>query len=101
MNIQRRHRSAVRACAAAVIMTVVLVAVAWAPATAISQCTIWGTAGDDIIEGTPGSDRICALGGDDIVRGKGGGDVIWGHGGNDVLLGGGGRDGVHYRGRSC
>jgi Tol biopolymer transport system component len=47
-------------------------------------CTMWGTAGPDLLSGTAKADRICGLGGNDqfFVR----------RGGRDVVLGGAGRD---------
>ena len=47
-------------------------------------CTLWGTAGPDLLAGTAHADRICGLGGNDrfFVR----------RGGHDVVLGGPGRD---------
>jgi Tol biopolymer transport system component len=47
-------------------------------------CSMWGTAGPDLLSGTAKADRICGLGGNDrfFVR----------RGGNDVIVGGPGRD---------
>jgi Ca2+-binding RTX toxin-like protein len=56
------------------------------------QCTITGTAGDDVLVGTPGPDVICGLGGDDELIGNGGDDHLIGGPGNDVLRGHDGND---------
>jgi Tol biopolymer transport system component len=47
-------------------------------------CTIWGTAGPDLLSGTKKADRICGLGGNDTILAR--------RGGNDVVIGGSGRD---------
>ena len=65
----------------------VLTHVTWRP-----RCTIYGTAGADIIAGTPNRDVICGLGGDDLLKGGGRDDVIRGGRGDDTLLGGAGQD---------
>ncbi|MCY4087453.1 MAG: hypothetical protein OXG37_11405 [Actinomycetia bacterium] len=57
-----------------------------------ADCTITGTAGDDILTGTPGDDIICGLAGDDIIRGRAGNDIIRGGPGDDTLRGGPGDD---------
>jgi hypothetical protein len=57
-------------------------------------CTIFGTAGDDLLRGTAGDDVICGLGGDDRIIGLGGDDVLRGGAGDDVVRGGAGDDRV-------
>ena len=52
------------------------------------QCTIIGTAGNDILVGTPSDDVICGLDGDDHIRGRGGNDLICGGKGDDLISGG-------------
>jgi Tol biopolymer transport system component len=47
-------------------------------------CTMWGTAGPDLLSGTKKADRICGLGGNDTFLARGGG--------HDVVVGGSGRD---------
>lgn len=66
-------------------------AVAAAPSAKV-ECTITGTAGDDVLVGTSGHDVICGLGGDDVIRGLGGDDDLYGGSGRDRLLGGKGSD---------
>ncbi len=63
-----------------------------APAAAVPECTITGTARADVLSGTAGADVICGLGGNDRLSGGGGADVLFGGGGNDVLDGGAGAD---------
>jgi Ca2+-binding RTX toxin-like protein len=50
-----------------------------------SDCSLEGTAGDDILVGTSGADYICGHGGDDVVTGLGGDDVVVGGRGIDVV----------------
>jgi len=57
-----------------------------------NDCTITGTAGDDVLIGTPGDDVICGLQGHDTLKGLSGNDVLLGGPGNDTLRGGRGRD---------
>jgi Tol biopolymer transport system component len=57
-----------------------------------TDCTIVGTAGDDVIEGTSGPDVICGRGGSDVIDARGGDDLVFGEGGDDVLDGGAGAD---------
>lgn len=58
----------------------------------LSQCTIVGTEGDDVLRGTDGDDIICGLGGDDRIFGLDGDDILDGGEGNDTLYGAGGND---------
>ena len=55
-------------------------------------CTIYGTAGADVLAGTAGADVICGLGGADRIRGGGGDDLVIGGDGTDLVYGGAGRD---------
>jgi TolB protein len=64
----------------------------WQALPAQRDCTITGTAGDDILRGTAGDDVICGLGGDDVISGDGGDDRIIGGAGADVISGGTGED---------
>ena len=64
-------------------------------AAARRDCTITGTAGNDVLTGTPGNDIICGLGGNDTLNGLGGNDILIGGAGNDVLSGGNGKDILH------
>lgn len=66
-----------------------------------AQCTIVGTAGNDVLRGTTRHDVICGRGGDDVIYGGDGADTLdggpgrdrlYGQGGNDTLLGGFGND---------
>jgi len=57
-----------------------------------AQCTIVGTAGDDVLNGTTGNDVICGLEGNDIINGLGGNDIIDGGSGNDTITGDQGDD---------
>lgn len=59
---------------------------------AASQCTVVGTAGDDVLVGTAGNDVVCGLGGDDSLDGGGGADTVWGGDGADRLEGGAAAD---------
>jgi Tol biopolymer transport system component len=66
---------------------------AWQPLPpAPPGCTLWGTAGNDLLVGTEGNDVICGLGGDDTLIGLGGDDKLIGGDGNDYLAGGLGLD---------
>jgi Ca2+-binding RTX toxin-like protein len=60
--------------------------------TGITDGTINGTEGNDILVGTPNDDSIFARGGDDSVFGLDGNDRIRGGDGNDSLNGEGGND---------
>jgi len=60
----------------------------WGPA----DCTVFGTAGDDVLQGTGGADVICGFGGNDILEGFGGNDLLRGARGTDTLRGGAGND---------
>ena len=53
----------------------------------VGDCTVVGTAGNDVLRGTPRDDVICGLGGNDILWGGGGHDVLRGGAGNDLLRG--------------
>jgi Ca2+-binding RTX toxin-like protein len=61
-------------------------------ASAVAQCTITGTRGNDHLQGTSGDDVICAGGGLDLIRAKGGADTLFGGPGDDDLRGGFGDD---------
>ncbi len=58
------------------------------------ECTIAGTAGDDVLRGTEARDVICAGEGDDEVSGRGGNDVVFAGDGDDTVRGGDGNDTV-------
>lgn len=58
----------------------------------LSQCTIIGTDGPDVLTGTTGPDIICGLGGNDEIRGLGGADIIFAGKGDDFVRAGGGND---------
>jgi len=58
----------------------------------LADCTITGTAGDDMLVGTAAADVMCGLGGDDVIRGLGGSDTIYGGSGRDREFGGAGAD---------
>jgi dipeptidyl aminopeptidase/acylaminoacyl peptidase len=64
----------------------------WQPVAPRADCTITGTAGNDVLTGTSGKDVICALQGDDVISGGGGNDVVYGDAGDDVISGGAGND---------
>ena len=64
------------------------------PTFDLSQCTIIGTDGPDVLTGTTGPDVICGLGGDDRIRGLGGRDVIFAGAGDDFVSAGAGADTV-------
>ena len=67
---------------------------------ALSQCTIRGTNGPDVLVGTNGPDVICAFGGNDTIRARGGDDIIFAGRGNDTVFAGAGNDVVRgNRGR--
>jgi Tol biopolymer transport system component len=56
-------------------------------------CTLWGTAGNDLIKAGNHGDVVCGLGGNDTLIGGPGPDTLAGGPGSDLLLGqGGGRD---------
>lgn len=55
-------------------------------------CTIFGTAGPDVLRGTAGPDVICGFGGDDRISGGGGNDLVIAGPGNDRADGGAGAD---------
>jgi Ca2+-binding RTX toxin-like protein len=59
------------------------------------DCTIVGTAGNDVINGTPGDDVICGLDGTDIIKSLDGNDQIDGNGGSDRMVAGRGDDVVN------
>jgi dipeptidyl aminopeptidase/acylaminoacyl peptidase len=59
------------------------------------DCTVWGTAGRDLLVGSDERDILCGLAGDDTILGGGGGDWIEGGDGDDWLAGGQGYDVVH------
>ena len=70
--------------------------------SALPQCTIVGTPGNDNITGTNGADFICGEGGDDVINGGNGDDTIDGGPGADDIDGGGGfNDRVFYSNRSA
>jgi acid phosphatase type 7 len=56
------------------------------------ECTVTGTADDDVLAGTSLNDVFCGLGGDDVITGKGGSDVVLAGAGDDALIGGPGAD---------
>ncbi len=60
----------------------------------VSDCTITGTEGDDVLEGTEAADIICGLAGNDTITGLGGNDTLRGGQGNDTAKGGAGDDAV-------
>ena len=64
------------------------------PTFDLSQCTIIGTDGPDVLTGTIGRDVICGLGGNDQIRGLGGSDIIFAGAGDDFVSGGAGDDTV-------
>jgi hypothetical protein len=59
------------------------------------ECTIIGTAGDDVLEGTKLDDVLCGLGGDDVMNGDEGRDVLLAGAGDDALIGGPGDDSLY------
>lgn len=66
-------------------------ALVWTGSTS-TDCTINGTAGNDVLVGTSGADVICGHGGDDIIYGNAGDDVLRGGDGDDRIFGGLGFD---------
>jgi acid phosphatase type 7 len=56
------------------------------------ECTITGTAGDDLLEGTLGNDVLCGRGGDDVLSADQGDDVVFAGPGGDTATGGPGDD---------
>ncbi len=74
------------------LLVVVSAAPSAAAQTSSDQCSIVGTAGNDILNGTSQGDVICGLGGNDVVQGGNGDDVLIGGEGDDVLEGGNGTD---------
>jgi hypothetical protein len=65
---------------------------ALAVSSKISECTITGTAGNDVLTGTPGADIICGLGGNDVIHSGAGKDRIFGGSGDDEIFGEAGAD---------
>jgi hypothetical protein len=63
---------------------------------AAAECSISGSAGDDVITGTSGNDVICGLEGNDRIDAEGGDDVLIGGDGDDQLDGDEGNDVVSY-----
>jgi Ca2+-binding RTX toxin-like protein len=59
---------------------------------AMSQNTVTGTAGADVLAGTPGNDVLSGLGGDDQLAGLAGDDLLDGGPGADQSAGGAGDD---------
>jgi Ca2+-binding RTX toxin-like protein len=59
------------------------------------DCTILGTAGNDVINGTMGNDVICGLDGVDVMNGLYGDDQIAGNAGSDRMVGGRGNDTIN------
>ena len=73
---------------AAIVLTMsALQIVTGGAASAVPQCTITGTAGQDALTGGPGVDVICGLGEADHLVGNGGNDYLIGGAGNDILDG--------------
>jgi Ca2+-binding RTX toxin-like protein len=58
----------------------------------IDNDTLYGEAGDDLIQASAGNDILYGGIGNDDLRGEAGADVIYGQDGNDKLLGGDGID---------
>jgi hypothetical protein len=101
--MKRRHRYVLGLGAGLALTGSAFAAPAVAHAATVGgiECTIVGTAGNDVLRGTPGNDVICGLGGndtlyggagDDVVAGGSGDDVQFGGTGNDILVGGAGTD---------
>ncbi len=101
--MKRRHQVVLGLGAGLALTGSALVAPAVAHAATVggAECSIVGTAGNDVLRGTPGDDVICGLGGndgmaggdgDDILSGGDGIDVLYGGSGDDTILGGGGDD---------
>ncbi len=63
-----------------------------APTEAKLQCTIRGSARNDVLRGTAGKDVICGFAGANTIYGNGGNDVIYGGDGNDMIDAGVGND---------
>jgi Tol biopolymer transport system component len=57
-----------------------------------TNCTDFGTAGNDVLYGTIGDDLICGRGGADRIFGRDGRDELHGSDGPDTISGGPGRD---------
>jgi len=55
-------------------------------------CTVFGTAGPDVLKGTNGRDVICGFGGADEIHGLGGADTILAGDGRDLVFAGKGAD---------
>ncbi len=55
-------------------------------------CTIFGSAGADVLRGTAGPDVICGFGGNDRISAGGGNDLVIAGPGNDRVDGGAGAD---------
>ena len=64
------------------------------PTFDLSQCTIIGTDGPDVLTGAIGRDVTCGLGGDDQIRGLGGSGVNFAGAGDDFVSGGASDDTV-------
>lgn len=56
------------------------------------ECTVTGTASDDVLDGTRLNDVLCGLGGDDVITGNQGSDLLLAGAGDDTLIGGPGAD---------
>ncbi|MDM7937778.1 MAG: bifunctional metallophosphatase/5'-nucleotidase [Cyanobium sp. CZS 48M] len=54
--------------------------------------SLFGSAGNDVMEGGNGKDELTGLAGDDVLKGGNGKDVLFGGFGNDTLIGGRGAD---------
>jgi dipeptidyl aminopeptidase/acylaminoacyl peptidase len=67
---------------------------AWQPLgpAPAADCTLWGTAGNDLLVGGDGNDVICGGDGNDTLFGLAGNDVLYGGAGNDWRAGGTGTD---------
>ena len=64
------------------------------PTEGTLQCTIRGSARNEVLRGTAGNDVICGFAGADTIYGNGGNDVIYGGDGNDIIDAGVGNDRV-------
>jgi M6 family metalloprotease-like protein len=64
------------------------------------QCTLVGTANNDVIYGTTSQDIICGGGGNDRIYGNKGNDTICGGDGNDIIYGEAGDDTLSGEGGS-
>jgi Ca2+-binding RTX toxin-like protein len=69
--------------------------IAWQP-----RCSISSTVSNTTVTGTPGADLICVRGDGDTVRGLGGDDIIYVTGHGDTVRGGTGPDVLVVRGGS-